>query len=150
MQAEFHFITAATASVVMMASESNAPAEVMQRVQRVLTEATDMDIAAEDIVMLVPAEEVRAKARASIARCMQPGSSVRQLMHTRVRKTLRTMVLTGSPPGDLRAEVRLMLPRITRIAQTLAPLCRINRTVHRPTYNKLIEEAVSALKCGGV
>jgi len=150
MQTEFHFITAATASVVMMASESNAPAEVMQRVQRVLTEATDMDIAAEDIVMLVPAEEVRAKARASIARCMQPGSSVRQLMHTRVRKTLRTMVLTGSPPGDLRAEVRLMLPRITRIAQTLAPLCRINRTVHRPTYNKLIEEAVSALKCGGV
>jgi hypothetical protein len=39
-----------------------------------------------------------------------------------------------------------VVPRIEKMASEIAALCNINRTVHLPTYNRVITDAAIALK----
>ena len=146
MQEEFHYLTAATTTIAVVVSEIRPSLQVMRSVSNIFVQATDMDAAVDRVTELHVAEGVRSKTRASIALCVEPGSAVRKLMHMRVRGALRALVLTGKPPNDLKTDVRLLLPRIKKVAGKLASLCTLNRTVHLPTYNTLINEAARGMK----
>jgi hypothetical protein len=118
----------------------------MHNVSDIFVQATDMDIAVDRVTEQHVAVNIRNKTRASIALCVEPNSAVRKLMHMRSRNALRVMVLTGKPPIDLRTDVRLLFPRIEKVASKLASLCALNRTVHLSTYNRLINEAARGVK----
>lgn len=146
MQIEFNFLTMATATIAVVISEVRPPLPVIRNVSEILLEAINMEVAVERVTELHIAEPLRATTRASIVRSAEPTSAVRKLMITRIRKALRAMVLTGNAPGDIRPEVRLLLPRIETMAHKLLALCKLNRTVHLPTYNKLIGEAARKMR----
>jgi hypothetical protein len=45
--------------------------------------------------------------------------------------------------------VRPLLPRIERVAQQLGKVVTLNRVVHSPTYNQLIQAAALAVRAEG-
>ena len=121
----------------------------MRSVSNLAIELDAMDVLTDRVDMeLQPhvAEEVRRKARESINDWTRTNSPVRKLMEGRIRSVFRTLVLTGEAPVNLRQDMRTMLPRIKKVASKLTGLCNLNRTVHLPTYNKLIEMAARGLR----
>ena len=103
-----------------------------------------MDAELERLDMAPP---LRAAVRTAIARCADPKDPVRRLLQARIRKALRALVVLqpeaaegGQPPG-ISAEVRLVLPRIRRLAAKLSKLCGLNRAVHSPIYDELFMAA---------
>ena len=142
MQTEFNYLTAATTTVAVVISETRPTMQVIGNVSEILAEAVDMDAAVESIAERHIPEPLRAKTRKAIEHCLAPTSPARKLIHLRLRKALRHMVLNKTaPPADIKREVRLLLPRLERLARKLTRLCELNRTVHLSTYNRLIGEA---------
>ena len=142
MQVEFNYLTAATTTAAVVISETRPTMQVIRNVSEILVEAVDVDTAVESIAERHIPEPLRAKTRKAIAACLEPTSAARKLMHLRIRKALRHMVLNKTaPPADIKREVHLLLPRLERLARKLTRLCEHNRTVHLPTYNRLIGEA---------
>ena len=121
----------------------------MRSVSNLAIELDAMDVLTDRVDMeLQPhvAEEVRRKAREAIHDWTRTNSPVRNLMEGRIRSVFRAVVLTGEAPGNLRQDMRTILPRIKKVASKIAGLCNLNRTVHLPTYNKLIETAARSLR----
>ena len=145
---ELEYIATATTAIAAMNSEVKPPAEVIRRVSDIFSspDATMTD-AVERVIdnELHIAEGLRAKVRDTVVRCIEPANPVRKLIHSRLRKALRAMVLNGAPvPGNL----SMLLPRIQQMAAKLSKLCSVNRTVHLPTYNQLIRESAMAVRSG--
>jgi hypothetical protein len=142
MQIEFNYLTAATTAGAVVILETRPSIQAIGNVSEILVEAVNMDAAIESIAERHIPEPLRTKTRKSIADCLEPASAAQKLVHMRIRKTLRYMVLNNAtPPADIKREVRLLLPRLTRLAHKLTKLCELNRTVHLATYNRLIGEA---------
>jgi len=149
MRKEFDYIAEAATVMVAVTSVCRPPEDVMRSVSNLAIELDAMDVLTDRVDMeLQPhvTEEVRRKARESINDWTRTNSPVRKLMEGRIRSVFRTMVLTGEAPGNLRQDMRTMLPRIKKVASKLTGLCNLNRTVHLPTYNKLIEMAARGLR----
>ena len=68
----------------------------------------------------------------------------------RVRRVLTPRLASPASVIDPQPIVsfRPFVPRIEALAAQLAPLVSINRTVHTPTYNRIITAAVAA-RVGG-
>ncbi len=74
--------------------------------------------------------------------------------HTRSAERVRRVLTPrlASPASVIDAQsvsaFRPFVPRIEALAAKLAPVVAINRTVHTPTYNRIIAAAVAA-RVGG-
>ena len=67
----------------------------------------------------------------------------------RVRRALVSRLLAPAADPQLSAAFPPFVPRIDALGGSLGRLLTVNRTVHAPTYNRLIAEAAAARVAGG-
>lgn len=87
----------------------------------------------------------------ALRECAEPTSAVHRLIAQRLRALWGKLMRDGSKAftkGDcaLVRTAKPLLPAIEKSAAKLLALANLNRTVHLPTYNKLIREASLALR----
>ena len=82
----------------------------------------------------------------ALVNVVKPDDAVNKLVVYRVTKLLRSIVSSGGGavvPLDFIACAQKLIPRIEALGRRIYALASINRIVHTPTYNRLIEEAVA-------
>jgi len=84
----------------------------------------------------------------ALTQCSVPSDAVHQLLALRMRTFWGRIMKDGKVPVDLKFinASRALIPRIEKAATKLMSLANLNRTVHLPTYNKLIGEEALNLK----
>ena len=89
----------------------------------------------------------------ALVNAVKPDDAVRKLVVSRVMKLLRSIMEAGGgdvAPSNFIACAQHLLPRIEALGRKIYALANINRIVHTPTYNRIIEEAVAEYRTRGV
>ena len=89
-------------------------------------------------------DEMRAQVPPALAdnlvRCVLPGDRVYRVMELRVRSCVGHIIGHMELPAEA-TSLAPLVPRMRRLGERLLSLANINRTVHLPTYNRLIFDA---------
>ena len=158
MQAEFRYLTVAAtvllATAHPLAGNAAVRAQLEEAVVAHRSDTNDLHALLEATeTALAPLDETpRRIAQCVVHQSTSPTDPVRRLLEMRLRALVVRVMRDGRLPADLRAfaQARALLPRVDMLATKLSSLCNLNRTVHLPTYNRLIGEAAMARAAEGV
>jgi len=147
MQREIRYLTDASTMIVALASTAPRAQQVTKGlVDLLLPDCIILDLEAEETVLKldnellgIEDEATRARARLALFRCIQPSDPVRQIMQLRVHKLIHGMMTNKTEPVP--PTMQPLLPRFHRTVSKINRIVLVNRTVHAPTYNKLLKEA---------
>ena len=147
MQREIRYLTDASTMIVALASTAPRAQQVTKGlVDLLLPDCIILDLEAEETVLNIDNEllgiedeATRARARLALFRCIQPSDPVRQIMQLRVHKLIHGMMTNKTEPVP--PTMQPLLPRFHRTVSKINRIVLVNRTVHAPTYNKLLKEA---------
>ena len=76
----------------------------------------------------------------NLAHCVLPSNIVYRLMELRMRSFVGRMLSHFDVPVGA-TKFAPLVPRMRRLGERLLSLANLNRTVHLPTYNRLIFDA---------
>ena len=149
MQIEFRYLTLAATVLLATTHALAAHAEERARLEAAVVahrpETSDQEALLDAIeAALAPLDEAtRRVARCVVHQSTSPTDPVRRLLEMRLRALVVRVMRDGRLPADMRAfaQARTILPRVDMLATRLMSLCNLNRTVHLPTYNRLIGAA---------
>ena len=85
----------------------------------------------------------------TLATCVDPADAVNRIVANRVSTLLRSIMTSGGTPtvsSDYILRARKLVPRIEALGSKIYALAKLNRTVHTPTYNRIIDEAVADVR----
>jgi hypothetical protein len=151
LQREFQLlVTSSTVLVSLGHFLKGGEEDVVARIgEEILAPLQDLDTgrmleAIEDVMGHLPVDR-RASAMNVATQCTSPADSVQKLIARRMRTIVAGVMREGQ--GRVLHETRFLqaakplFGRIERLATKLMALANLNRTVHLPTYNKLIGKA---------
>jgi len=159
MQREFQYIvTAATILVTathgISATKNVTDMQVLAGISEIFVPESKLDVDVEQTIIDIEkalerttlSSENRLALVRALKQCAAPTDAVHQLLALRIKTFWSRIMKDGKVPVDLKFinSARALVPRIEKAAMKLMSLSNLNRTVHLPTYNKLIgEEALN-------
>eukprot|EP00291_Cryptomonas_curvata_P026192 CAMPEP_0172174800 /NCGR_PEP_ID=MMETSP1050-20130122/13871_1 /TAXON_ID=233186 /ORGANISM="Cryptomonas curvata, Strain CCAP979/52" /LENGTH=643 /DNA_ID=CAMNT_0012846827 /DNA_START=422 /DNA_END=2354 /DNA_ORIENTATION=- len=160
LQREFQYlVTSATMLVTathgVTSTKNIADTEVLASISDLFVSDSKSEIDVDQTVMDIGkalertsmSPESRSKLTRALTQCAAPSDAVHQLLAQRIRTFWTQIMKEGKVPVDMQFinAARVLIPRIDQAATKLMALANMNRTVHLPTYNKLIGEEAQKL-----
>lgn len=158
LQREFQYIvTSVTMCITVMAkiktTRKTSDLNVLPKITNLFTSKEILEINSEQTIVDINeilkesslSQEDKQTLYKSLNQCMSPTDAVNQLMSQRIIKTIQYIMKNNDFPNDINYAKDFM-PMIYRLSTKIMSLANLNRTVHLPTYNKLIGEETLNLK----
>jgi hypothetical protein len=150
LQVEFQLLTTASTMLISAANYLNTEGAVVARIgEEIFAPLQEMDMgrvmdSISGVLEHLPTARKQGVTHV-LMQCSSPADMVHKIMARRMRTLLACIMQTGQTRvlQDTRfmQAARPMFVRIEQLATKLTSLSNLNRTVHLPTYNKLIGEA---------